>query len=103
MTIMVIMVMIFVVSCISHPRTDRIVVGKPEIPTTTAKQITFETNSGDFGTPNNDPVRPRMANATDNEDHDHDDHDGHDHGGSGAIQIGATLASAVAFFAVLVI
>ena len=59
--------------------------------------------AGDFGVPNNDPVRPRMANATDNEDHDHDDHDGHDHGGSGAIQIGATLASAVAFFAVLVI
>ena len=46
-----------------------------------------------------------MGNATDNEDHDHEDHDheGDDHGGSGAIQIGATLASAVAFFAVLFI
>jgi len=46
-----------------------------------------------------------MGNATDNEDHDHEDHDheGDDHGGSGAIQIGATLASALAFFAVLFI
>ena len=56
--------------------------------------------AGDFGVPNNDPVRPRMANATDSEDHDHD---GHDHGGSGAIQIGATFSSAVPFFAVLFI
>ena len=42
------------------------------------------------------------ANGTDHEDHDHDDHD-HEHEGSGAIRVGATFASAVAFFAVLFI
>ena len=43
-----------------------------------------------------------VANGTDHEDHDHDDHD-HEHEGSGAIRVGATFASAVAFFAVLFI
>ena len=43
-----------------------------------------------------------MTNGTDHEDHDHNDHD-HEQGGSGAIRVSATFASAVAFFAVLFI
>ena len=44
-----------------------------------------------------------VANGTDHEDHDHDDDHDHEHGGSGAIRVGATFSSAIAFFAMLFI